>query len=138
MTKKVTRVDALNTAIAALSDNTDVAEVLMKIRDTIAASNAHKSSDAAKEKANEKRKAKTTAKRAEFLNGIVPIVRKGITTTPQTDKEIFAAVEKELPDGITLAKVRYMLVHGEIGEDIVKIDCGKNPNQYVMKIKEEG
>ena len=36
MKKTITRVDALNLAIAALSDNADAVEVLTSIRDTIA------------------------------------------------------------------------------------------------------
>ncbi len=43
MTKNITRVDALNTAIEALSDNTAVVEVLTAIRDSIAKANSRRS-----------------------------------------------------------------------------------------------
>ena len=43
MKKNITRVDALNLAIAALSDNTDAVEVLTSIRDTISKANSRKS-----------------------------------------------------------------------------------------------
>ena len=43
MKKTITRVDALNLAIAALSDNADAVEVLTSIRDTIAKANSRKS-----------------------------------------------------------------------------------------------
>ena len=43
MKKTITRVDALNLAITALSDNTDVVEVLTSIRDTISKANSRKS-----------------------------------------------------------------------------------------------
>lgn len=39
MKKNITRVDALNLAISALSDNTDAVEVLTNIRDSIAKAN---------------------------------------------------------------------------------------------------
>lgn len=43
--KKITRVDALNTAIEALSENTEVVEVLTSIRDSIAKANSRPKSD---------------------------------------------------------------------------------------------
>ena len=43
MKKNITRVDALNLAIAALSENADAVEVLTSIRDTIAKANSRKS-----------------------------------------------------------------------------------------------
>ena len=43
MTKNITRVDALNTAIEALSDNTTVVEVLTAIRDSIVKANSRRS-----------------------------------------------------------------------------------------------
>ncbi len=43
MKKNITRVEALNLAIAALTDNTDAVEVLTTIRDSIAKANSRKS-----------------------------------------------------------------------------------------------
>lgn len=43
MKKNITRVEALNLAISALSDNTDAVEVLTSIRDTITKANSRKS-----------------------------------------------------------------------------------------------
>ena len=43
MKKNITRVEALNLAIAALTDNTDAVEVLTTIRDSIAKANTRKS-----------------------------------------------------------------------------------------------
>lgn len=43
MKKNITRVEALNLAIAALTDNADAVEVLTTIRDSIAKANSRKS-----------------------------------------------------------------------------------------------
>ena len=43
MKKNITRVEALNLAITALSDNADAVEVLTSIRDSIAKANSRKS-----------------------------------------------------------------------------------------------
>lgn len=127
----ITRKDALTTALTYIpEDKTAVREVINKMIDQLAKS--HTPSDEARAKANEKRKADTAAKRAEFLKTAVPVVRKAMTSTPQTDKEIYAAMV-DIPTDLTVEKVRYMLVHNEVGADVVKCDNGKNPNTYYIK-----
>ena len=111
----------------------NIAERLTALKVSVEKRNASHGSDEAKAKANEKRKAETAAKRAEFLTKVVPIVRKGLSTTPRTDKEIYNAIEGDVPADMTLARVRYMLVHNEVGADVVKVDNGKNPNTYYIK-----
>lgn len=134
MTKNIiTYTAAINYVLTNCTLPENIAERLTALKASVEKRNASHGSDEARAKANDKRKAETAAKRAEFLAQMVPIVREGINTTPRTDKEIYAAIEHDVPADMTLAKVRYMLVHGEVGEDIVKVDNGKNPNTYYMK-----
>lgn len=134
MTKNIiTYTAALDYVLSNYPVPENISERLVALKASVEKRNASHGSDEARVKANEKRKAETAAKRTEFLAKTVPIVREGITTTPRTDKEIYAAIEHNVPADMSLAKVRYMLVHGEVGEDIVKVDNGKNPNTYYMK-----
>lgn len=111
----------------------NIAERLTALKASVEKRNASHGSDEAKAKANEKRKAETAAKRAEFLAKVVPIVREGLSTTQRTDKEIYAAIEHDVPADLTLERVRYMLVHNEVGADVVTVKNGKNPNTYYIK-----
>ena len=128
MKNTVTRVDALNYAIAAVTNSTEIltdpneiVEVLTKIRDQIA---ARKTSDATK--------AKQIAKRAEARNGIVtevaPIVFRAVTTEPSTAKEIFERCEG-LPEDFTAPKVQYLLLH-ELATKVIKTEAKGKPNTY--------
>ena len=129
----ITYAEAINYVMSNYPLPENIAERLSALKASVEKRNASHGSDEARAKANEKRKAETAAKRAEFLTKMVPIVREGISTTPRTDKEIYAAIEHDVPADMTLAKVRYMLVHNEVGEDIVTVKNGKNPNTYYMK-----
>ena len=132
MKNTITRVDALNYAIAAVTNSTEVltnpdeiVEVLTKIRDQIA--KPRKSSDEAKEKA----KIKRANARAELMTQVLPIIRDAIADGG-TAKEIFERCVDALPDDFTSAKVQYILLH-EMKDEVEKIEQKGKPNVYKMK-----
>lgn len=63
------------------------------------------------DKAKEARKAKTAEARSELVKAVAPVLRKALTAAPEgmTAKDLFAACEKELPEGFTAAKVQNVL-----------------------------
>lgn len=83
------------------------------------------------------RKEKVAAERAEARSKVIDtvglVIRAALTTTPQTDKEIYDKCAANLPEDMTLPKVRYILSRGELGESVAKNDNGKNPNTYYIK-----
>lgn len=133
MKNTLTRVDALNYAIAAVTNSTEVltnpdeiVEVLEKIRDQIA--KPRKTSDEVKVKANQKRKADTAAKRAELAAQVVPVLRE-VITSDMTAKEIFAAAQDRLPKDFTAPKVQTYLLR-EMKDELVKTETKGHANTY--------
>ena len=132
MKNALTRVDALNYAIAAVTNSTEVLTnpdeivgVLTKIRDQIA--KPRKSSDEAKAKAKDKR----AKARAALMEQVLPIVRNSVAIGG-TAKEIFERCADALPAGFTAAKVQYILLH-EMADEVVKTEAKNKPNVYTMK-----
>lgn len=118
---------AIQNAICALEDSPEYAatiERLQALQVALVKRNTHKSSDATK--------AKQAAKRAEVRNGIVaevaPIVFRAVTLEPSTAKEIFERCEG-LPEGFTIPKVQYLLLH-ELAAKVIKIEAKGKPNTY--------
>ena len=132
MKNTLTRVDAMNYAIAAVTNSTEVltnpdeiVEVLTKIRDQIA--KPRKSSDEAKAKA----KAKRADARAALMSQVLPIVRESVAIGG-TAKEIFERCADALPKDFTAAKVQYILLH-EMADEVEKTEAKGKPNIYKMK-----
>ena len=132
MKNTLTRVDAMNYAIAAVTNSTEVltnpdeiVEVLTKIRDQIA--KPRKSSDEAKAKA----KAKRADARAALMSQVLPIVRESVAIGG-TAKEIFERCADALPKDFTAAKVQYILLH-EMADEVEKTEAKGKPNVYKMK-----
>ena len=142
MKNTITRVDALNLAITALTDAymsddapdtldvdcatcKDAIEVLTKIRDQIA--KPRKSSDEAKAKA----KAKRADARATLMAQVLPIIREGVADGG-TAKEIFERCADALPADFTAAKVQYILLN-EMADEVVKTEAKGKPNVYKLK-----
>ena len=132
MKNTITRVDALNYAIAAVTNSDEVLtnpdeiiEVLTKIRDQIA--KPRKSSDEAKAKAKDKRAKARTA----LMEQVLPIVREGVADGG-TAKEIFERCADALPADFTANKVQYILLN-EMADEVVKTEAKGKPNVYQMK-----
>lgn len=132
MKNTLTRVDALNYAIAAVTSSAEtltnpdeIVGVLEKIRDQIA--KPRKTSDEAKAKA----KAKRADARAELCAQVVPILRE-VITTDMTAKEIFAAASNRLPKDFSDKKVQAILLR-EMKDEVVKTEAKGKPNTYRLK-----
>ena len=132
MKNTLTRVDALNYAIAAVTNSTEVltnpdeiVEVLTKIRDQIA--KPRKTSEDTKARA----KAKRANERAVLMAQVLPIVRESVTIGG-TAKEIFERCADALPADFTVNKVQYILLH-EMADEVVKTEAKGKPNIYTMK-----
>lgn len=118
---------AIENAIRVLSasnENDETIERLQALSAALVKRNAHKTSDAAKEKQAALRK----ASREAHVKAIIPIVRKAMTSEPSTAKEIFERCEG-LPEDFTAAKVQYLLLH-EMAEEVVKVEAKNKPNTY--------
>jgi len=133
MKNSLTRVDALNYAIAAVTNSTEVqpypteiVEVLTKIRDQIAKS--RKTSDEAKAKA----KAKRADARSALMAQVLPILRDTITTD-MTAKEIFTAAADRLPQDFTAAKVQAILLR-EMKDEVIKTEAKGKANTYRLAV----
>ena len=136
MKNTLTRVDALNYAIAAVTNSNEVltnpdeiVEVLTKIRDQIA--KPRKTSDEAKAKAKDKR----AKARAALMEQVLPILRDGLSNYPdvgQTAKELYEGNSDVLPTDFTAAKVQYILLH-EMADEVVKTEQKGKPNIYKLK-----
>ena len=132
MKNTLTRVDALNYAIAAVTNSNEVltnpdeiVEVLTKIRDQIA--KPRKTSDEAKAKA----KAKRANERAALMKQVLPIIREGVADGG-TAKEIFERCADALPADFTANKVQYILLN-EMADEVVKTEAKGKPNIYKLK-----
>ena len=136
MKNTITRVDALDYAIAAVTNSTEVLTnpdeivgVLTKIRDQIA--KPRKTSEDAKARA----KAKRANERAILMAQILPILRDGLSNYPdvgQTAKELYESNSDVLPADFTTAKVQYILLH-EMKDEVVKTEAKNKPNTYKLK-----
>lgn len=122
---KMTYVDALTIALTAVADNTEATERLTALREQLM--KRHTTSD----KAKEARKAKTTEARSELVKTVAPVLRKALTAVPEgmTAKDLFAACEKELPEGFTAAKVQNVLLR-EMAPELEKIEDKRKANVY--------
>ena len=132
MKNTITRVDALNYAIAAVTNSTEVltnsdeiVEVLTKVRDQIA--KPRKTSDEAKAK----RKEKNAQARASLMEQVLPVIREGISDGG-TAKEIFERCKDALPADFTFNKVQYILLH-EMKDEVEKIETKNKANVYKIK-----
>ena len=132
MKNTITRVDALNYAIAAVTNSTEVltnpdeiVEVLTKVRDQIA--KPRKASEDSKARA----KAKRANERAVLVAKILPIIREGVADGG-TAKEIFERCADALPADFTVNKVQYILLH-EMADEVVKTEAKGKPNVYKLK-----
>jgi hypothetical protein len=136
MKNTITRVDALNYAIAAVTNSTEIltnpdeiVEVLEKIRNQIA--KPRKTSEEAKAKA----KVKRADVRAALMEQVLPILRDGLSNYPdvgQTAKELYEGNCDVLPADFTVAKVQYILLH-EMADEVIKIEQKNKPNVYKLK-----
>ena len=106
----------------------NIAERLVALKDAIAKRNAHNSTTSPEKKAADK--VKRAEARQTFLNEMLPIVRKGMDTTPRTIKEIYERIKNDVPEDFTISKLQYMFTKNEVGADVVKVDNGKNPFTY--------
>lgn len=75
---------------------------------------------------------KLTAKSRENAaerDAVAPIILDALSNfnVPVTEKELFAAVADKVPEGYTVNKMRWFLLHSDAVE---KHDNGKNPNTY--------
>lgn len=132
MKNTITRVDAMNYAIAAITNSTEVltnpdeiVEVLTKIRDGIA--KPRKVSDEAKAKAKDKRAKARTA----LMEQVLPIIRESVAVGG-TAKEIFERCADALPEDFTSAKVQYILLH-ELADEVVKTETKGKANTYTLR-----
>ena len=130
--KNITRVDALNYAIAAVTNSTEVltnpdeiVDVLTKIRDQIA--KPRTTSDASKAKA----KAKRADARATLMAQVLPIIRQSVAIGG-TAKEIFERCADALPADFTANKVQYVLLH-ELADEVNKVEQKGKPNVYSLR-----
>ena len=132
MKNSLTRVDALNYAIAAVTNSTEVltnpdeiVDVLTKIRDQIAKPRA--TSDASKAKA----KAKRADARATLMAQVLPIISQSVAIGG-TAKEIFERCADALPADFTANKVQYVLLH-ELADEVDKVEQKGKPNVYSLR-----
>ena len=129
MKNTITRVDALNFAISAITPVNDtereVVAVLERVRDQIAKPRAN--SDESKAK----RKEKNAQARATLMAQVLPIIREGIGDGG-TAKDIFERCTNALPEDFTAHKVQYILLH-ELADEVDKTETKGKPNVYKIK-----
>lgn len=128
----MTKIDALNTAIAALSTdnaNDETIEILQKMVAQL--SKPRVISDEAKAKANAKRKEQTAQARNALMEKVVPVLREALTHTQigVTAKELYDLAKDKLPEDFSAAKVQYILLH-EMASEVVKEETKGKANTY--------
>ena len=69
----------------------NIADRLVALKDAVAKRNAHSTTTSPEKKAADK--VKRAEARQSFLNEMLPIVRKGMDTTPRTVKEIYERIK---------------------------------------------
>ena len=138
---KMTKVDALNVALSALTadsydvqydatfaDGTptvhtetytqqEVREIIEKMIEQLSKPRKPMS-DEAKAAQSNARKAKTAAARAEMVAQVAPILRKYLTAD-MTAKELFAVAQSELPADFSAPKVQNILLR-EMAVEVIK------------------
>lgn len=151
---KMTKVDALNVALSALTaDSYDVqydavfgdgtptihteTYTQQEVREVIEKMIAQLSkprSDEAKAKASVKRKEANAKARAELMAQVLPILRDTMQEVgmAMTAKELFTACADQLPEDFTALKVQYILLH-EMADEVVKTETKGKPNTYELK-----
>ena len=132
MKNTITRVDALNFAIDTIQtyreNDTEVVEILSKIRDGIA--KPRKTSDEAKAKA----KAKRADARSALMAQVLPILRDTLTMYPDglTAKALYETCAETLPEGFSTAKVQYILLN-EMKDEVKKTEAKGKANIYTLR-----
>ena len=106
----------------------NIADRLVALKDAVAKRNAHSTTTSPEKKAADK--VKRAEARQSFLNEMLPIVRKGMDTTPRTVKEIYERIKNDVPEDFTISKLQYMFTKNEVGADVVKVNNGKHPFTY--------
>ena len=138
---KMTYVDALNTAIDALTaaytaDNETVTKAMEKlstIRDTYQRRAEHRStpSDEAKAAQAAIRKAQTAERRASLVAKVAPVLRTHLDQ-PITAKELFEVAKDELPGDFSAAKVQNILIR-EMAPELIKVEAKGKANTYQLR-----
>ena len=121
---KMTKIDALNTAIAILSESNEydaATEILQKMVTQL--SKPRTMSDEAKAK----RKEKTAQARAELMAQVLPVALTGADGF--TAKELYERCRDDLPEDFTANKVQYILLH-ELAEEVAKNEIKGKANTY--------
>jgi len=129
----ITYTTAINYILEHCNLPDNISEKIVALREMVEKRNARHGSDESREKSNAKRKEKTTMERNAYLTAIVPLVRHGLDTNERTANEILERVKDIVPEDFTLAKLRYMLSHDELGADVITVDNGRNPKTYYIK-----
>ena len=127
---KMTKKDALNAAITAMSATEGNEEAIGVLTKMVAQLSKERKvmSDEAKAAISEKRKAETAEKRAKVVAAVSPVLRKHLDT-PRTAKEIFAAAQAQLPKGFTTPKVQNILIR-EMAPELVRTERKKGGDLY--------
>lgn len=134
---KMTYVDALNFAISAMDykakceDEAEAAQYVTCSERLFALREQLMKRHATSDKAKEARKAKTAEARSELVKAVTPVLRKALTAAPEgmTAKDLFAACEKELPEGFSVAKVQNVLLR-EMAPELEKVEEKRKANVY--------
>lgn len=125
---KMTKKEALTIALSTLT-NEEAKTVLEGMVAQL--SKPRNTSDEAKAKAADKRKAATAAARADLVAKVAPIFRKHLTK-PLTAKELFVAAQAELPADFTAAKVQNVLIR-EMKPELDIVEAKGKANTYQVK-----
>ena len=135
---KITKKDALNLAIGALSatetPDHDAIAVLQNMVDKLSARKPV--SDKYRAKVSAERKEKTHAARVALMDAVLPVIRKTLTGVSDglTAKEIFSIAQTELPADYTWQKVQAALLREMKPEVNVIEGTKKEPaNRYVLR-----
>lgn len=135
---KITKKDALNLAIAALSaaetPDHDAIAVLQNMVDKLSARKPV--SDEYRAKVSAERKEKAHAARVALMDVVLPVIRKTLTGVSDglTAKEIFSIAQTELPADYTWQKVQAALLREMKPEVNVIEGTKKEPaNKYVLR-----
>ena len=125
MKNTMTYREAVSAALKTVTDE----NVATRLYDLLAIlDRSHTRSEAAKAKANEKRKALTAANRAEFVASVTPILRKYLSEDI-TVKELYEKAKDELPTNCTSARIQNVLLR-EMASEVVKTETKGKANTY--------
>lgn len=135
---KITKKDALNLAIGALSaaetPDHDAIAVLQNMVDKLSVARKP-ASDEYRAKVSAERKEKAHAARVALMDAVLPVIRKTMTGAGAlTAKEIFAIAQPELPADYTWQKVQAALLREMKPEVNVIEGTKKEPaNKYELR-----